>query len=177
LSLSLTPSHLPRKSAQNCVSLRSSPDSDHVLGTPARRLVVATRALLPRLARRPRNRSRKRQEHLSLSTSPPPSSRKYYIARSGTHGYGLTSVQDKGFAAGEFRSLRLDAGKPKRCCPTHADLALCARGCHMSAVIRRHVLLALEGFSAEPESPNRSSSDGGLRRARSDPAPTDRRPG
>jgi hypothetical protein len=47
-------------------------------------------------------------EHLTTSIKP-----RYYIARGGVHGDGLTSIQDKGFDAGEFRSLWLDAGKPK----------------------------------------------------------------
>jgi hypothetical protein len=59
-------------------------------------------------------------EHVTASIKP-----RYYIARGGAHGDGLTSVQDKGFDAGEFRSLWLDAGKPKGVA-AHTPISRCA---------------------------------------------------
>src|SRR4051812_19736455 len=47
-------------------------------------------------------------EHVTTTIAP-----RYYIANGGVHGDGLGSYQDKGFDAGGFRSLWLDAGKPK----------------------------------------------------------------
>lgn len=47
-------------------------------------------------------------EHVTATIQP-----KYTIVRGGAHGDGIGSQQDKGFDAGEFRSLWLDAGKPK----------------------------------------------------------------
>jgi hypothetical protein len=59
------------------------------------------------LARRD-ERENTSSEHVTTHIKP-----RYYIARGRAHGDGLTSVEDKGFDAGEFRSLWLDAGKPK----------------------------------------------------------------
>jgi hypothetical protein len=59
-------------------------------------------------------------EHVTASIKP-----RYYIRRGGAHGDGLSSVQDKGFDAGEFRSLWLDAGKPKGV-PAHTPISRCA---------------------------------------------------
>jgi hypothetical protein len=59
-------------------------------------------------------------EHVTASIKP-----RYYIARGGVHGDGVTSVQDKGFDSGEFRSLWLDAGKPKGV-PPRAPISRCA---------------------------------------------------
>lgn len=47
-------------------------------------------------------------EHVTAHISP-----RYYIARGGVHGDGFGDSQGKGFDAGGFRSLWLDAGKPK----------------------------------------------------------------
>jgi len=47
-------------------------------------------------------------EHVTAHIKP-----RYYIARGGEHGSGLGSVEDYGFDSGEFRSLWIDAGKPK----------------------------------------------------------------
>ncbi len=51
-------------------------------------------------------------EHVTVTIAP-----KYTIARGGAHGDGAGSWQDKGFDAGGFRSLWLDAGKPKGVAP------------------------------------------------------------
>jgi hypothetical protein len=59
-------------------------------------------------------------EHVTTHIKP-----RYYIARGGAHGDGLTSVQDKGFDAGEFRGLWLDAGKPKGVA-AHTRISRCA---------------------------------------------------
>ena len=52
-----------------------------------------------------RNRS---AEHVTATVKP-----RYFIARGGEHGSGLTSADDYGFDSGEFRSLWIDAGEPK----------------------------------------------------------------
>jgi hypothetical protein len=52
-----------------------------------------------------RNRS---AEHVTATIKP-----RYFIRRGGEHGSGLTSAEDFGFDSGEFRSLWIDAGKPK----------------------------------------------------------------
>lgn len=59
-------------------------------------------------------------EHVTATIAP-----KYVIARGGAHGDGITSHQDKGFDAGGFRSLWLDAGKPKGVQP-RTPIAKCA---------------------------------------------------
>ncbi len=58
-------------------------------------------------------------EHVTATISP-----KYWIARGGPHGDGFGSQQDKGFDGGEFRSLWLDAGKPKGV-PAKTPIAKC----------------------------------------------------
>jgi hypothetical protein len=59
-------------------------------------------------------------EHVTASIKP-----RYYIARGGVHGDGVLSIEDKGFDAGEFRSLWLDAGKPKGV-PAKTPISRCA---------------------------------------------------
>jgi hypothetical protein len=59
-------------------------------------------------------------EHVTASIKP-----RYYIRRGGVHGDGITSIEDKGFDAGEFRSLWLDAGKPKGV-PAKTPISRCA---------------------------------------------------
>lgn len=59
-------------------------------------------------------------EHVTVSIGP-----RYYIARGGVHGDGFGSNQDKGFDAGGFRSLWLDAGKPEGVTPG-ATISQCA---------------------------------------------------
>jgi hypothetical protein len=59
-------------------------------------------------------------EHVTASIKP-----RYFIARGGEHGSGLTSGKDYGFDGGEFRSLWIDAGKPKGVTPK-AKIARCA---------------------------------------------------
>jgi hypothetical protein len=59
-------------------------------------------------------------EHVTATIKP-----RYYIARGGAHGDGLLSAQDKGFDAGEFRSLWLDAGNPKGVA-AHTLISRCA---------------------------------------------------
>ena len=52
--------------------------------------------------------------------------RRYYIAGGGVYGDSIfTAAQDKGFDAGEFRSLYLDAGAPKGTKP-FARISKCA---------------------------------------------------
>jgi hypothetical protein len=59
-------------------------------------------------------------EHVTATIRP-----RYVIARGGVHGDGFSNAQDKGFDAGEFRSLWLDAGKPKGVA-AHSPIARCA---------------------------------------------------
>jgi hypothetical protein len=59
-------------------------------------------------------------EHVTASIKP-----RYYIARGGVHGDGFSSIEDKGFDPGEFRSLWLDAGKPKGV-PAKTPISRCA---------------------------------------------------
>lgn len=59
-------------------------------------------------------------EHVTANVKP-----RYFIARGGEHGSGLTSGKDYGFDGGEFRALYVDAGKPDGVRPG-SKIARCA---------------------------------------------------